>query len=666
MGEANVEKKGIKGCLEKAVRWMESKQFEDGYWCAPLETNCCMEAQWLMLLHFIGRSHPKTERIIKYILDKQREDGAWDVYYGSEGGDINTTLECYFALRLCGMKPDEGHMKKALAWLIKNDWTRSIRVFTKYWLALFGVWPWDKTPSLPPEIIFMPKWSPINIYEFASWARCTMMPLSIVTARRPVKPLSPEVFPSELFPDGLEKANFDFAKAPDKFFSWENFFLRVDKVLHTYSSVKYKPFREYAIKLVLQWILERQDADGFWGGIQPPWIYAIIAMNVEGFAEGQPNYAKALAAVDAHWSVDKGSMTMLQASESPVWDTMLAASALLDAGENFDTLPGLSKALDYLLEKENRHFGDWAEKVKGVKPSGWAFERANNYYPDIDDTAVAVCALKKFIRILKPDDARIGKINEAVERAIAWLLAMQSQNGGWGAFDKDNSKLIVTKIPFCDFGEVLDPPSADVSAHVVEALSMCGYENTHPAMDAALKFLFAEQEEDGSWFGRWGVNYIYGTHAVLAGLAACGFGADDARVMKAAEWLVSKQNPDGGWGESIASYMEPDLAGKGIPSTATHTAWALIGLSSAKSERFAENIAKGAAFLKSTQDAEGTWEDPYYSGTGFPGYGFGAKADLRAGAALPQGKELARGFMLNYNYYRHYFPIMALAKALGE
>lgn len=656
--------KSIRGCLNSAIDWLKVRQEDDGMWCGPLETNCCMEAQWILAMYFIDFDDPKKERVVQYILDRQREDGSWDVYYESEHGDINTTIECYFALRLCGFDPDDNVLLKARKWLLKNKWYEHIRVFTKYWLALFGQWPWAHTPVLPPEIMFLPKWCPFNIYDFAAWARATMMPIAILTVRRPIKKLPDELQLDELYPEGRDKIDYRMPRKSDSVISWENFFLKLDHMLHAYNRSPIKPFRESAIKLTLQWILEHQDEDGAWGGIQPPWIYAIIVMHVEGFAIDQINMSRAIDAFNLHWQVEKGEGTMLQASESPLWDTFLTMIALMDAGETPGSCPELLKALDYSLAKENRYYGDWAVKVgRHVDPGGWAFQRANNYYPDLDDAAIAICALKRIQKLLPRESARARRVDSAVRRAVNWMLEMQCKNGGWAAFDRDNTRQVVTKIPFADFGEMLDPPSADCTAHIVESLAMCGFSRNHPSVARALKFIYSEQEDDGSWFGRWGVNYIYGTSAVIPALIAVGDTKEDAHIRKALEWLASKQNSDGGWGESVASYMEPKYSGTGIPSTPSQTAWALMALLSVDDKNYDQNIRRAVNFLVNAQVETGTWNEPYYTGTGFPGYGLGAKVDLRNGATLPQGKELARGFMLNYNWYRHYFPVTALGRA---
>ncbi len=656
--------KTIRETLRAAIDWVKIRQADDGMWCGPLETNCCMEAQWILAMKFIDFDDHKKTKVLQYILDRQREDGSWDVYYGSEQGDINTTLECYFALRVSGFDPDEPALAKARKWLIENKWTERIRVFTKYWLALFGEWPWAHTPVIPPEIVFLPKWCPFNIYDFASWARATMMPITILCSRRPIKELPENLRLDELFPEGRDKVDYRLQRKSHKAISWDNLFMKLDHALHAYNRFPIKPFRESAIKLVLQWMLEHQDEDGAWGGIQPPWIYGILTMYVEGFSLDQINMSRAIDAFNLHWQVPRGEGIMLQASESPVWDTFLTMISLMDAGETPGTSPELLKALDYVLAKENRYHGDWSVMVgKHVEPGGWAFERANNYYPDIDDAAIAICALKRIQKLLPRESTRARRVDSAIRRTVNWILAMQNPNGGWAAFDRDNTRELVTKIPFADFGEMLDPPSADLTGHVVEALAMCGFSRNHPAIARAIKLMYDEQEDDGSLFGRWGVNYIYGTCGVLPALTAVGDTKETPQIRRALEWLASKQNADGGWGESIASYMEPKYSGTGIPSTASQTAWALMAIMSADDKNYDECIARGCKFLCDSQRADGTWDEPYYTGTGFPGYGLGAKVDLRKGAPLPQGKELARGFMLNYNWYRHYFPITALGRA---
>jgi squalene-hopene/tetraprenyl-beta-curcumene cyclase len=369
--------------------------------------------------------------------------------------------------------------------------------------------------------------------------------------------------------------------------------------------------------------------------------------------------AAGLAALDSHWSYERGGTLHIQASESPVWDTLLTLLALQDCDR--ELTPATLRALDWVLGNEVRYQGDWTKKVKGVEPSGWAFERANLNYPDIDDTAVALIVLARLPRHMLDEP----RIRTTIDRALAWTLAMQSSNGGWAAFDKDNDWSIITKIPFCDFGEALDPPSADVTAHVLEALGLLGFNRNHRAVERGYQFIRSEQEVDGSWFGRWGVNHIYGTAAVLPALAAIGEDMNQPYVRAAADWLVAHQNTDGGWGETCASYMDDTLRGRG-PSTASQTAWALLALVATGDRTHERTLRRGIGFLTSTQREDGTWDEPYYTGTGFPGYGFGARMDFRdtkTRERIAQGTELQRGFMINYNMYRHYFPLMALGRA---
>jgi len=644
--------------IEKAIGWLDREQDPEGFWVGMLESSYSMEAEWLLAMHFLGYDHPRKAELVKTLLDAQRPDGAWESYYGAATGDINSTVECYAALRSVGMRPDEEPLVRAREWILAHGGLATTRVFTRYWLALIGEWPWDRTPNLPPEVIANPRWFPFNLYNFASWARATLVPLAILSARRAVRPLPPDRRLDELFPDGRDKMNYVLPRRGSTF-SWRRLFLLTDRLLHIYQSIGITPLRQAAIRACTEWVVRHQDADGAWGGIQPPWIYSLMALHVEGYDLKHPVMAAGLAALDSHWGYDRGGSWHLQASESPVWDTWLTLLAMQDCNRPFDDV--MRRALDWLLAHEVRYPGDWTQKVRGVEPGGWAFERANLHYPDIDDTAVALIVLGRLPAALREE----RRIQEPIRRAVNWVLAMQCSNGGWAAFDKDNDKLIITKIPFCDFGEALDPPSADVTAHVLEAFGTLGMDRSHPAIERAYRFLRAEQEPDGSWFGRWGVNHIYGTAAVLPALAAIGEDMSQEYVQRAADWLVAHQNDDGGWGESCASYMDDNLRGRG-PSTASQTAWALLALLAAASDRHAGAIGRGIEYLIATQRDDGTWDEPYYTGTGFPGYGFGARLDFRddrTRARIAQGTELQRGFMINYNLYRHYFPLMALGRA---
>ncbi len=650
-----------------AAEWLIARQKPDGHWVGRAESNACMEAQWCLSLWFLGlEDHPLRPRLAQSLLETQRPDGSWRIYHDAPGGDINATVEAYAALRSMGQAVDEPALVRARDWILSKGGLRNIRVFTRYWLALIGEWPWEQTPNLPPEVIWFPLWFPFSIYNFAQWARATLMPIAVLSARRPSRPLPAKNRLDALFPGGRERFDYSLPRKAGAG-AWDTFFRGVDKVLHGMQSLGTRLgiglHRPAAISHVLEWIVRHQDADGAWGGIQPPWIYSLMALHTQGYALTHPVVAMGLAALeDPAWRHDRGEATWIGATNSPVWDTMLILLAFDDA-EMLGAYPQeIEKAARWLLDRQVRVPGDWSLKLPHVKPGGWAFEYANNYYPDTDDTAVALIALAPFRH--RPDWQARG-IEEAIQLGVDWLIGMQSQGGGWGAFDKDNNRQILTRIPFCDFGEALDPPSVDVTAHIVEAFGKLGLPRDHPSMVSALDYLRSEQEPEGPWFGRWGVNYVYGTGAVLPALAAIGEDMTQPYIGRACDWLLAHQRADGGWGESCASYMDVEAVGRG-PTTASQTAWALLGLIAANRPEDRDAIEHGCLFLVDRQ-VDGTWNEPEYTGTGFPGYGVGQTIKLRdpeLSKRLMQGPELSRAFMLRYDLYRHYFPLMAIGRAL--
>lgn len=647
--------------IENAMKWSRGSQKEPGFWAARLESNASMEAEWLLAYHILGiDSDPKTEGVIKGLFHQQRADGAWGVFHDAEGGDLNATVEAYAALRVHGHSPDEPALQAARAFILANGGVEKTRVFTKIWLAMCGEWPWSGTPTLPPEIITFPLWFPFNLYNFASWARATIVPLAVLSARRPVRPFPPEARLDELYPKG-RKATKTRLPWPKRGGFIQKFLYLSDRVLALYSKSPWKPYRSTAVARCLEWILRRQEADGCWAGIQPPWIYALMALRAEGYALDHPVLEKGWRCFDEPWAVVEEEGTYLQACTSPVWDTLLTQLAYLDCGVGLAN-EEFARSIEWMLGQQIRSVGDWKMKSPELEPGGWAFEYENDYYPDIDDAAVAMIVLAR----LSPEDPHLARrVKESLERATQWVVGMRSSNGAWAAFDKDNTESLVSLIPFCDFGEALDPPSVDVTAHVVEALGYQGRKLEDPVVSRAVDYIRSEQEPDGSWFGRWGVNYIYGIGAVLPALEKVGENMRADYVVRACEWLVQHQNSDGGWGETCASYMDDALRGRG-ESTASQTAWAVMGLVAQGEERYHEAIQSGLNFLLETQTEDGTWFEAAFTGTGFPGYGGGARTDLQiAGKTLPQGKELSRGFMLRYHMYRHYFPLMALGRARG-
>ncbi len=643
-----------------ARRWLEARQAPQGFWAGTLESNCCIEAEWLLAFHVLGYRHPRAAEIALGILQRQRADGAWEVYFDAPGGDINATVECYVALRACGLPADADSMRRARAWILGHGGLAATRVFTRYWLALLGEWPWEATPNVPPEIIRLPAWLPLAMPNFAAWARATLVPLAVLSARRHAVPLPASRRPWELFPDGRAAMDYRLPRRGRQL-SWGGFFRLADRVLHALQRRRWMPGREAAVRRCVEWVVGHQDADGAWGGIQPPWIYSLMALKAAGYGLEHPVLAAGLGTLDAHWSYERAGSLRFQASESPVWDTALAVLAMLDTGVRLRDSAVMQRAVRWLLEHEVRESGDWSVRLPGVPAGGaWSFQRANRHYPDVDDTAMVLLLLCRCRREW-PDFAHV---EEAIVRARRWLLAMQCRNGGWAAFDRDNDREILTRVPFCDFGETLDPPSVDVTAHVLEALASADVEPASPPMIRARAFIRREQEVSGSWFGRWGVNHIYGTSAVLLGLRAS---CEDMRsdyVRRAADWIAAMQTSSGGWGESCASYVDPAWIGRG-PVTASQTAWALLGLLAVSPDDYRQAIAAGVAFLVAAQE-DGSWAEPHYTGTGFPGYGVGARAavgDPALRGQSGQGAELRRGFMINYNLYRHYFPLAALARA---
>jgi squalene-hopene/tetraprenyl-beta-curcumene cyclase len=620
--------------LAAAVANLRERQDPQGWWKGDLDTNVTMDAEDLLLREFLSiRTAGETEEAARWIRSQQREDGSWAVYYGGPG-ELSTTVEAWVALRLAGDAADAPHLARAAEFVRANGGLERSRVFTRIWLAMFGLWSWDDLPHLPPELIFFPKWFPFNVYDWGCWARQTIVPLTIVCTLRPVRSLP---FGVDELRTGSAALRPEAAPAPP--WTWAGFFQRTDRVLHAYSRRPVRPLRRAAMRRAAEWILARQEADGCWGGIQPPWVYSLLALHLLGYSLDHPSLRAGLAGLEGFVLREKtadGWVRRLEACQSPVWDTVLAVTALLDAGVPADD-PAVAQASDWLLGEEVRVPGDWAVRRPGLAPGGWAFEFHNDTYPDTDDTAEAVLALR-----------RVGLTDRsALDRGVAWLIGMQCKDGGWGAFDADNTRTLCTKLPFCDFGEVIDPPSADVTAHVVEALAAEGLADG-VACRRGVQWLLAAQEPDGSWFGRWGANYVYGIGGVVPALIAAGIAADSLCIRRAIRWLEQHQNDDGGWGEDLRSYDNRAWAGRG-ESTASQTAWALLALLAAGEGSDARErgeqldvVQRAVRWLCDTQRSDGSWDEPQFTGTGFPG-----------------------DFYINYHLYRMVFPITALGRYLG-
>ncbi len=592
-----------------------------GWWKGELETNVTMDAEDLMLRHFLGVLDRRlAARAAVWIRGNQAPEGTWATFYGGPA-DLSTTIEAYVALRLAGDHPDAAHMRAAAAWVRAQGGMARARVFTRIWLAMLGAWDWDDLPVVPAEIMFLPPRVPLNIYDFGCWARQTVVALTVVMAFRPARPLPFGI-------DELTVPGTASARVGGRFGA-------ADRLLHRYERLPgwFLPrrlLRAAALRRAERWIVQRQEADGLWGGIQPPVVYSIIALHLLGYPLDHPVIGAALDGLD-RFSIDDERGRRLEACQSPVWDTALAVVALTDAGVGADH-PAVCSAAAWLTAEEVTFRGDWAVRRPDLEPGGWAFEFANDHYPDIDDTAEVILALRRAGHAPGSDSPAA----RACRRGVAWTLGMRSRDGGWGAFDADNVSGLVASLPFCDFGEVTDPPSADVTAHVLEMLAA---EPSVPddVVERAIEWLWSEQEADGSWFGRWGVNHIYGTGAVLPALAAAGVPLIDSRIRRAVRWLEAHQNDDGGWGEDLRSYVEDAWRGRGV-STASQTAWALLALLAAGESRSA-SVQRGVAWLIETQTREGTWDEPQFTGTGFPW-----------------------DFTISYHLYRLVWPLSALGR----
>jgi squalene-hopene/tetraprenyl-beta-curcumene cyclase len=626
-------------CLERAVRYLLAVQDPGGWWKGELETNVTMDAEDVLLRHVLGITDPEgLAASARWIRSRQRDDGSWATFYGGPG-DLSTTVEAYVALRLAGDQPEDDHLRRARDFVLGAGGLGQSRVFTRLWLALVGQWPWTSLPALPPELVWLPRWFPLNVYDWACWARQTIVPLTVVSALRPVRPLGFDV-------DELRRPDAG-PPARQPWYRVDGLFDRADRLLWRYHRRPPGRLRRAAIRRAVAWVVERQEADGSWGGIQPPWVYSIIALYVAGYALDHPVLRAAVDGLERFCIVEDtigedtigedtigetppdGPVRRLEACQSPVWDTALAVVALREAGRSVGD-DAVRRAVRWLLGEEVRRRGDWAVRRPDVDPGGWAFEFENDFYPDVDDTAEVILALHG-----------TEGAEAAVHRGVEWVLAMQCRDGGWAAFDVDNTSSLVARLPFCDFGAVTDPPSADVTAHVVEMLARTtpsGHPRYEPALRRGVAWLLDHQEDDGSWFGRWGVNHVYGVGAVVPALVEAGIAPDHPAVRRAVAWTLDHQNDDGGWGEDLRSYTDPAWRGRGA-STASQTAWALLALLAA-GERGAAAQA-GVDWLVRRQRPDGSWDEPQLTGTGFPG-----------------------DFYLGYHLYRQVFPVTALARHL--
>jgi len=615
--------------IQRAQRFLLERQSPAGYWAGCLEADASTTAGYITLLTALlgGVEPPRLQKAISYVKSKQNPDGSWATHYGGPG-DLDVSIQCYLGLKAGGVPADDPALRSAGEFIRRCGGLLKANVFTKIWLAVFGQYDYRGVPSLPPEIIFLPGWFCFNIYEFASWSRETLMALAIVLTNQPVFQLPESAGIAELFCEPLTPQRYRLGPAGNPF-SWRAFFLFADRLFKLYEKLPWKLGRKRALQKVEAWILERQEADGSWGGILLPWIYALLALRSLGYPLDHPVLRDGILGFEG-FIVEENDTMIWQPATSPVWDTAWSVLALRESGLP-EGHPALLSAADWLLGKEIRMRGDWHVKNPNVEPGGWSFEFVNDWYPDLDDSALVPRALMRI--------ALNGEIAHqraaAVERAAAWVTQMQSRDGGWGAFDRDNNRQALNHVPFSDFLTPLDPTCADVTAHAIEMLVELNQGEAN--IRRSIEFLKMRQESDGSWYGRWGVNYLYGTGLTLTALAAAGEDMQQPFIRRAVNWLYAHQNPDGGWGETCQTYREPALRGAGS-SVPSQTAWALTGLLAAREAQRPE-LQRAVEYLLSAQRQDGAWDEQAYTGAGFP-----------------------RVFYLRYDFYRIYFPLIALAR----
>jgi squalene-hopene/tetraprenyl-beta-curcumene cyclase len=609
------------------VESLLSQQDPAGYWVAELEADATITSEYLLLRRWLGIADPELEaKAVRHLQGIQLADGGWPIYHNGPA-DLSATVKAYFALKLAGVPPGAPEMLRARQTVLELGGITKVNVFTRILLALFGEFDWRGVPCMPVEICLLPRWFYFNLHQISYWSRTVLVPLLIIFAHRPVRPVPRFARLDELHLVPRDQATYSLPRDPE-IFTWRNFFLVVDCLLRIHDRFVPRSFRRPAIEVATRWMLERMQGEGGLGGIFPAMANSVIALTALGYPLDHPAVRKALAAIDA-LRIETADSLRVQPCLSPVWDTALTINALVEAGIPPDH-PALVRAGAWLLSKQTQRSGDWRLKSPRTEPGGWAFQFENEFYPDVDDTAVVLMALRK-IRL--PDEEAKTR---AIARGLNWVLALQGSDGGWGAYDKDNNRMIFNRIPFADHGALMDPSTEDLAGRVLEAFGYLGFRSDEPAAAKALAFLKRRQCWDGSWYGRWGVNYLYGTWSVLAGLASVGEDREGSHVRKAVAWLLTRQNPDGGWGESCYTYGDARTAGMG-KSTASQTAWALLGLLHA-GEVGSPAVDRGIRFLLETRAPQGFWEEREFTGTGFP-----------------------RVFYLRYHGYARYFPLWALA-----
>jgi squalene-hopene/tetraprenyl-beta-curcumene cyclase len=615
--------------IDRAQRSLMAQQHAEGYWQAPLEASAEMNAEFIIFSCFMGERDRELEnKLKKFLLDIQQPDGSWNLFPGAEG-DLSTTIEAYFALKLTGMRPGDDPMVAARRWILSRGGIVNSGTLARFYLAAMGQVPWSAPPALPVELTLLPNWFPFNMYELSSWARGTLFALMLLQAAKPAVRVDYREGVLELYilPPHFSKFKFPFDK---RLLSLRNALNLADKACHFYNNHHPQALRLRAMRYAERWLLEHQDADGSWGGIEPCYLLSPMALKAMGYRNDHPVIRKALrASRDLVWELGEDSV-MYMPCVSPNWDTALAAKALLDSGLSGDH-PAVKDAAKWFIGHQIFKRGDWSMKRPNLEPGGWAFQFFNDWFPDVDDSAVILMVLAE----AAADDGRAR--DRAIKAGADWVMGMQSSDGGFAAFDVDNDSQWLNKASFADAEASTDPTCPDLTGRVLEMMAVVGYRPDHPVARRAVEWLRREQSGDGSWWGRWGVNYIYGTFSALSGLRAIGVEIEEPWIKRAVAWLKSVQNPDGGWGESCLSDKDPAMRGRGT-STPSQTAWALIGLVAGEKE-LSESAMRGVNWLVEHQTDAGGWEEREFTGTGFPNH-----------------------FYLRYHLYAHYFPLMALGR----
>ena len=609
--------------LERAMSALLGKQAAGGWWVGELQGDSILESEYLLLKWILGQEHdPDLRKIANHLRNLQNQDGGWSLYPGGPA-DTSGTVKGYFALKLMGDDPDSPHMRRARELIRAAGGAEKCNTFTRFYFACLGQISFDSCPSVPPEVVFLPKWFYFNLYNVSAWTRTMILPLGIVTTLRPVRQIPKHLGISELY---LDPVAANTLGKPTQSLTWRNAFLWIDGLLKRYEESPIQPLRERALAAAEKWLLDHmEDSEGL-GAIFPPMVYILIVLKALGYPDDHAVVKKAHKDLKDFY-IEEVDTIRLQPCVSPVWDTGIAMHALADAGLPADS-DAAQRATDWLLAKEVRYASDWKKNVGDAEVGGWFFEFQNPHYPDVDDTAMVSMSLK-----------RLGgpRAAAAVERGINWLLAFQNSDGGWAAVDKTRDRPILEAIPFADHNAMQDPSCPDITGRVLECLGHNGFHRDNPIVDRAIRFIRSHQDKDGPWWGRWGVNYVYGTWQVLAGLKAIGEDMSAQYIQRAANWLRGVQKPDGSWGESCATYEDPSLKGQG-ESTASQTAWGVMAMLAAMGPNDPA-VKKGVDWLISTQAEDGAWDEQWFTGTGFP-----------------------KVFYLKYHLYRHYFPLMALGR----